>query len=71
MRKYIVPGRAGGRIEGVVQGEAKTLLTVLETRGSDITDADRTRIAGCRDPEQLDIRLRRATTVDSVDELFG
>lgn len=75
VRRYVFQGRVEGRQEGleegVVRGEAKALLTVLETRGVALDDTARTRIAECHDPEQLDAWLRRAITVASVDELFA
>ncbi len=46
------------------------MLTVLAARGIAVDEAARARIAGCSDLEQLDVWVRRAVTVASVQELF-
>ena len=60
-RKYFSQGRAEGRAEDV--------LAVLDARGVDVPEADRARISGCRDLDQLGVWLRRAVTADSVADL--
>ncbi|TDC61948.1 hypothetical protein E1200_27510 [Actinomadura sp. GC306] len=57
--------------EGEARGEAKLLLTVLETRGFTIDDDLRERITTCQDHEQLHTWARRATTAESLDEVLS
>lgn len=63
-------GKAEGMAEGEVRGEAKALLTVLESRGIDIPESARERVTACTDLGQLDAWLRRAASIDKIDELF-
>src|SRR5690606_22275625 len=56
--------------EGEAKGEAKALLTVLDTRGLHVSDEVRERIASCTDPGRLEAWLRRAVTVERAEELF-
>ena len=46
------------------------MLDVLGARGIRVTEADRVRIVGCADLDQIALWLRRAATAGSVDELF-
>jgi hypothetical protein len=73
-RKYLTKGREEGlekgREEGEVAGQAKALLAVLESRGMRISKKARARILACTDIEQIDVWLRKAASVASVDELF-
>lgn len=62
-RRYFYQGRA--------EGEADALLTVLGARGIDVSDDARARITACTDPDQLKTWIRRASTADTVDQLFG
>jgi hypothetical protein len=55
---------------GRAEGEAKAILTVLETRGLTLSNEARDRIAACTDLQQLDAWLRRVGLVATVDELF-
>lgn len=59
-----------GKAEGIAEGEAEAVLTVLGTRGLDVSDDVRARITGCTDPEQLKTWIRRAVTAEKADELF-
>jgi hypothetical protein len=69
-----VEGEAQGRIEGQaqgrVEGEAKALVVLLEARAVRITDEARARILACSDPLQLDVWIRKALSIQSIDELF-
>ncbi|WP_165966027.1 hypothetical protein [Actinomadura sp. 7K534] len=56
--------------EGEAKGEAKLLLTVLETRGFTIDDDLRERITTCQDHEQLHTWARRATAGEPLDRIF-
>lgn len=56
--------------QGEAKGEAKAVLAVLEARGVMVSEDARTRIGECRDLDQLDAWVRRAVTVDSIEDLF-
>lgn len=64
-------GEAKGKAEGKAEGEASALLAVLATRGIEVTDSARQRITQCTDADQLEAWVRRATTVSTLDEVFG
>ncbi|TDC89142.1 hypothetical protein [Actinomadura sp. 7K507] len=57
-------------LKHIAEGEAKLLLTVLESHGFTIDDDLRERITSCQDPEQIHIWARRAATAESLDEIF-
>jgi hypothetical protein len=59
-----------GKKEGKAEGEAESILTVLEARGLDVTDADRERITACTDLRQLKKWLTRAVTAENTSDLF-
>lgn len=59
-----------GRAEGEAKGEVKALLAVLVARGIDVPDEARARITACTDLDLLEVWVRRAVTIDSIDELF-
>jgi hypothetical protein len=61
-RKYVAEGEA--------RGEAKALLMVLDSRGIELTAAQRDRIASCTDLEMLEDWLSRAAAVASAEELL-
>jgi hypothetical protein len=52
------------------EGQAEDILAFLSARGFAISSEARIRIISCTDLEQLQIWVRRAATVDSVDQLF-
>lgn len=56
--------------KGEAKGEAKAVLAVLEAQGVMVSEDARTRIGECRDLDQLDAWVRRAVTVDSIEDLF-
>ncbi|WP_225725162.1 MULTISPECIES: hypothetical protein [unclassified Nocardia] len=62
--------QAIGHTKGLAEGEAKAILTVLETRGIEIDDATRERVLGCSNLEQLKQWVRRAVQVSTASELF-
>jgi hypothetical protein len=70
-KRYFGQGEAQGKAQGKAQGEARALLAVLEARGLEISHEARELISGCTDLDQLDAWVRRAVTVDEVDELFA
>lgn len=66
-RKYVVEGKEEGKVEEA----GKAVLLVLEARGIAVPEEVRARISGCDDVSLLETWVRRAATVDSIDELFG
>ena len=52
------------------EGRTEAVLEVLGARGIPVTEADRVRIVGCTDLDQIAVWLRRVATAESVDELF-
>jgi len=62
---------ARGKVEGKAEGKAEAILTVLATRGITVSAEQAERIRGCRDPQTLDLWLRRAVTATAVDELLA
>ncbi len=59
-----------GEKRGLAEGEARSILTVLEERGIALSPAERERVLACFDRLQLESWLRRAATVRSATELF-
>jgi hypothetical protein len=57
-KKYVAQGRA--------EGTARSLLTVLQSRGIAVPDAVRERILAEKDPERLEHWLERAVVASSV-----
>jgi hypothetical protein len=66
VKKFLAKGEAKGRAEG----RAEALLAVLEARGLSVTQDARARILECTDTAQLDAWIRKAVSINSVDELF-
>jgi hypothetical protein len=58
------------REEAKAEGKAEALLAVLAARGIAVGAAERVRILGERDPQQLDRWLAEAATCAEVAELF-
>jgi flagellar biosynthesis/type III secretory pathway protein FliH len=66
----IAKGKAEGIAKGKAEGIAKGIIAVLEARGLTMTDAQRERVLGSTDLNQLDRWLRRAATVSDPAALF-
>lgn len=64
-------GREEGKQEGLVEGQAGTLLKFLAARGITVSAETRERITSCTDQDQLDNWIRRAATAESADDLFA
>lgn len=64
-------GVATGREQGLEQGRASAVLTVLEARGIALPEPERARILACRDARQLDDWLRRAASASHLADVFG
>jgi hypothetical protein len=69
-KKAYAEGSEKGLADGVAKGEAKAVLTILETRRLDVTTADRDRISSCTDLAQLQDWVRRAVTAKTTSDLF-
>jgi hypothetical protein len=69
-KRYIAKGMTEGMAKGVAEGCAKSVLAVLEARGLRASDEGRARILACTNVAQLDTWIRKAVSVNSVDELF-
>ncbi len=62
---------AVGEARGVARGEANALLVVLASRGLEVSDATRERVAACRDASQLRRWIASAARATSLDDVFG
>ena len=60
-----------GLTRGKVEGEADAILRVLDARGLTVTAAQRTRILGCTDLQQLQEWITRAATATTVAGIFA
>ncbi|KOG47826.1 hypothetical protein ADK38_45780 [Streptomyces varsoviensis] len=65
-----VQGYVESFVEGFFEGTAKSVLTVLDQRGIEVSDTTREHVATCRDIETLTPWLTRVGTADSADEIF-
>lgn len=70
-QKWIEEGRAEADLEIRVEVTLCAIFTVLEVRGFEASAAQHTQLTECRDPDQLDVWLARAATVDHIDEVFA
>ncbi|PZG16259.1 hypothetical protein C1J01_21620 [Nonomuraea aridisoli] len=69
MMTYPYQGEYAERLHA--EGEAKSVLWVLEGRGVPVPEGARERVMGCRDMALFDAWLLRAIEVASADEFFG
>ncbi|WP_349239956.1 hypothetical protein [Streptomyces sp. CC219B] len=58
------------RAEGRAEGRAEDVLLILDTRGIEVPEAARDRIASCTDLDELRTWLTRAVTAATADDLF-
>jgi hypothetical protein len=56
---------------GRTAGRGESILDVLEARGLDVSEAERSRITNCTDRRQLKKWLKRAVTAEKVADLFA
>ncbi|MFO0651765.1 MAG: hypothetical protein U0326_36425 [Polyangiales bacterium] len=70
-REIEAVGEARGEARGEVRGEANALLVVLASRGLEVSDATRERVAACRDASQLRRWIASAARATSLDDVFG
>jgi hypothetical protein len=52
------------------EGQSRSVLAVLATRGVDVSDDDAARISSCTDTDVLYVWLCRAVTAETVADLF-
>ncbi|MFD1369030.1 hypothetical protein [Actinoplanes sichuanensis] len=57
--------------EGMAEGEARSLITVLTARGIEVSDEARATITACTDLEQLDQWIQRAAVAERIEDLGG
>lgn len=69
-KRHYGKGLEDGRAEGLAEGEAKAVLTVLEARGIAVPEAVRARVMGCTETAVLEEWLRRSATVTDPHDLF-
>ena len=62
-------GKLEGKREGKLEGKLETLEVLLQARGFHLDAPTRARLQTC-DASDLDALVVRATTIDSLDELF-
>ncbi|ROO89090.1 hypothetical protein EDD29_6777 [Actinocorallia herbida] len=70
-REHFGKGRAEGHAEGEVDGLARSILLVLDSRGLAVDGQVRARIEECREAEVLEKWLMRAATASVADEVFA
>lgn len=58
------------RAEARSEGQAKSILVVLEKRGLTVSAGQRRRVLACQDPQQLDRWLDRALQISTSEALF-
>ena len=57
--------------QGREEGQAASILKLLTARGIELTTEDGARLLACRDISVLDELLRRASTLQPGEDLFG
>ena len=67
----IEEGLTRGMRQGKVESEADAILRVLDARGLKATTAQRERILGCTDLEQLQEWITRAATATTLAGIFA
>jgi hypothetical protein len=60
-----------GKAEGRTEEGVHAVLTVLESRGIEISESARARINACTDLQEIHAWLKKAAFVQAVDELVG
>ena len=63
-------GFAEGLVEGRAQQRALILVFVLAAKDIELSDAERDRILGCLDRDQLDVWFERAIDATSSADVF-
>ena len=69
VRRILAEGRREGRVEGKLEGKLETLEVLLQARGFHLDEPTCARLHAY-DASELDALVVRATSIDSLDELF-
>jgi hypothetical protein len=69
--RYVSEFRRQGIEEGRVEGLARAILQVLDTRGVAVDDASREQIVSCTDLDTLTAWLDRSLIAGQVSDLFA
>jgi hypothetical protein len=67
---YVSEHKRKAQAEGRAEGQAASVLRVLDQRGVEVDDASRQRIEACTDAEVLVSWLDRSLKATRVSELF-
>ena len=59
------------KAEGLAEGKAEAVLSVLRARGLDVGEQVQNQILACKDLEKLNQWLVRAVTVERAEDLLG
>ena len=70
VRHWVNKGRAEGWAEGLVEGKTEAVLQILQARDVLLYDQAVTRISECTDPDIIEGWIKKALTVEKVEELF-
>ncbi|WP_437293720.1 hypothetical protein [Sorangium sp. So ce426] len=71
MRVRSQEGKEEGLTEGEATGKAAAILAFLAARGISVSADVRARISTCRDASTLGLRIARAATAASVEEVIS
>ncbi|WP_437725631.1 hypothetical protein [Sorangium sp. So ce861] len=69
-RSYVAKGRQEGRLEGLLEAKALSVLAVFEARGLEVPADVRERVLTSKDLAELDRWIRRAAVVSDARELL-
>ncbi|WP_017533772.1 hypothetical protein [Nocardiopsis alba] len=69
-RKYVGIGREEGREEGRAYEAARSVITILESRGLTLTPHTQRRIETCTDLHTLEQWIPKAIEADTPEDLF-
>jgi len=64
-------GHSEGRSKGILEGQARAILSLLAARGLSVTHEARAHIEACKDAETLDRWIVRAVAAASVEEVIA
>jgi predicted transposase YdaD len=70
-QEWMRQGKAEGWMEGLAEGQARSILAALETRFGPVSPEVEARVLRAAPPHQLDALLRRALTATSLDAVFA
>ena len=67
---YTAPIWDEARAEGRTEGKAELVLELLQDREIAVSAAERERVLGCTDNQELKTWVKRALTVECAEQLF-